>query len=350
MNVKLRNDFTARTPFYVRRRNGMIFFQTQIEVARDDGFRSGIYCEYAKIEAYKTPQEIGSAALSVINRFHELSDMTDDEFYKFKGMSMDDYKKFEDYERLQFMGAKDSKELDLKYEECTVGYYLSSKKYKFALSWVYKKGNQYLRDLSDSTGEKGILTFEKPLEFDDSITAEMLGEMILEAFERSKQMAEKMSSKTYPVKLIDLFEGTTIEVTPPKDKHFIDCEDAGVGELYQVYSYITREGAASSADFMLSAAPELYEALTCESIRSAWTEAFGESDMITISEKQYGIFQYRAEMINKKIYRIAYFADCKDGSVLECCMEIAYPNQKKKLIEKLPALFEQFALNCKVKS
>ena len=37
-----------------------------------------------------------------------------------------------------------------------------------------------------------------------------------------------------------------------------------------------------------------------------------------------------------------------DGTVLECCLEIMYPSKKKKLTEKLPEMFELFALNCKM--
>lgn len=186
------------------------------------------------------------------------------------------------------------------------------------------------------------ISFDEPLEFDDNVTPERLGEMILEAFDRSRKMAEQMSGEFCPAKRIELLDETIIEVTSPKDKHFIDCDDAGVGELYQLYSYIAKEGANSSADFMLTVAPELYEALNCDNIRSTLIEAFGATDDLTVTETQYGIYQYRAEMTNKKMYRIAYFTSCKDGLVLECCMEVVNPSKKKKLIEKLPTLFEEF--------
>ena len=81
----------------------MLYFQTQIEIAQNDGLRAGIYCEYAKVESEKNEFEIGSVALNLLNRFNMISDMTDDEFYKFKGVNIEEYKKNEDMERLNLM-------------------------------------------------------------------------------------------------------------------------------------------------------------------------------------------------------------------------------------------------------
>lgn len=337
----------SRIPLYLRKRNGMIYFQLQIEVAQENGLCGGIYNEFSKIESTKPSHEIGKLALSLLERFHQLSDLSMEDFYQLTGLEMTEYKIKESKERLLFMGATSSDELERAYEKCSIDFDVAAGLYNFGLSWFYKRGNHYYIDFSSSTGEKGVLTFDKPLEFDDNVTPECLGEMILEAFERSRKMSERMSGEFCPTKQIELLDETIIEVTPPKDKHFIDCDDAGVSELYQVYSYISKEGANHSADFMLTVAPELYEDLNCDNIRSAWFEAFGAADDITVTETQYGIYRYRAEMTNKKMYRIAYFTSCKDGLVLECCMEVVNPSKKKKLIEKLPALFEEFALNCK---
>lgn len=343
----LKERFSGRVPLVLRKRNGMIYFQLQIDVAREDGLCAGIYCEFSKIESTQTSFEIGKLALSLLERFQQLSDLSQADFYQLTRLEKAAYEIKEAEERLRFMGAKNNDELNRYYEQCSIDFDLSTGSYDFGLSWPCKRGRNYYLDFADSTGEKGVLTFDKPLEFDDSVTAEQLGEMILEAFDRGRQISERMSGGVNSAKTIELLDESLIEVTEPKDKHFIDCDDAGVGELYQVYSYIIREGANSSADFMLTVAPELYEELTCDNIRSAWIEAFGTADDLTVTETQYGIYQYRAEMTNKKMYRIAYFTSCKDGLVLECCMEVVNPSKKKKLIEKLPALFEEFVLSCK---
>ena len=93
----LTERFQSRIPLYLRKRNEMIFFQTQIEVAHKDGFRSGIYCEQAKIESNKIPFEISQAALNIISRFHKLSELTDTEFSELIVMNIEDYKKYRSY-------------------------------------------------------------------------------------------------------------------------------------------------------------------------------------------------------------------------------------------------------------
>lgn len=340
----------SRIPLLFRRRNGIVYFQSQIEIAREDGLCAGRYCEFDKISADAPLEEIGMIAKRMLARFHELSDLTIDEFKALTGC--DDIEAFEDEQRQQicrFIGAKNGKELRLSYDECSVDYLVVKDHYAFVLDYVYQEGRKKWNDSSPSTGEKGVLTFSDPLEFDNDVAPERLGEMILEAFDRSRKMAEVKSSGVCPPKEIDLFEGTIVEVTPPKDKHFADYDDAGVGEIYQDYAYIAREGSESSADFLLTAAPEIYEDLSCDNIRSAWLEAFGKADELDVTETEYGIFRYRAEFRNKKMYRIAYFRELNDGTALECCLELTSPSKKKKLTEKLPEIFEKFALDCKIK-
>ena len=272
----------------------------------------------------------------------------DKEFATYVAEKIDTYEKEQYISLLKLVNAKNEDDLSRNYEECYIDYILSERKYCFGLGWVYKEGKRFFLDDSPSTGKKGILTFDNALEFYDDVLPEQLGEMIMEAFERSNKMAAAMSRGTLPDKEIDLLEGTIVTVTPPKDKHFVDNEDAGVGEIYQDYAYIAKEDAESSADFMLTVAPELYEELSCDNIRLAWIEAFGEAEEISVTETEYGIFSYRAELKNKKMYRIAYFRELNDGTAVECCMEIPNPSKKKRLTEKLPSMFEQFAGKCRI--
>lgn len=339
----------SRLPLVLLRRNGTIYFQLQIEVAREDRLCDGIYCEFEKVQA-DDAETIGKTAKSMLVRFHEISDLTLTEFTELTGFdNVDSYDIQKKEERLKFLGIKAYNALDDSFDECTIKYDVKNDHYSLSLDWIYREGRKKWRDGSDSTGKQGIFTFDEPLEFDDDVAPERLGEMILEAFNRGKKMAEIMSRGTCPPKEIDLLEGTIVEVIPPKDKHFADYGDAGVGEIYQDYAYIAREGAESSADFLLTVAPEIYEDLSCDNIRSAWLEAFGEADELDVKETEYGIYQYRAEFKNKKMFRIAYFRELNDGTALECCLEITSPSKKKKLTEKLPEMFEQFALNCKIR-
>ncbi len=347
MKVLISNKST-RIPLFLRCRNSNYYMQIQTDVANNDGEFTGYYCEYEKI-AKPIAEELGNIILKQLSRFHQIGDMSVSEFEALTHTDMNGYNNKSHEERMDFFEVKTGKEINESFTECSIHYSVPDRLYSFHLSWIYKEGRKKWRDNSDSTGKKDVYTFSDPLEFDDSIDAASLGEMALEAFDRSRKMAEIMSSGTLPAKEIDPFDGTIIVVTPPDDKHFVDYEDAGVGEIYQDYAYIAREGAESSANFMLTMAPELYEDLSCENIHSAWIEAFDDTNDITVTEMQYGIYQYRAEMRNKKMYRIAYFRLLNDGTALECCMEITSPAKKKKLTEKLPALFEKFALDCRIR-
>ena len=337
-----------RIPLFFRKRNGTIFYQLQIEVASEDGLCAGIYCEFEKVQA-DDAETIGTTAKIMLSRFHEISDLTLSEFQELTGMSITQYDAYSKEKRKNYLEVRSDKELDESFNECSIEYDIKNDHYSLSLSWIYQEGRKKWRDSSDSTGKQGVFTFDEPLKFDNDIAPERLGEMILEAFNRSIKIATVMSLGTCQPKVIDLFEGTKIEVTSPKDKHFTDYGDAGVGEIYQDYAYIAREGAESSADFLLTVAPEIYEDLSCDNIRTAWIEAFGEADDIDVKETEYGIYQYRAEFKNKSMYRIAYFCGLNDGTALECCLEITNPVKKKKLMEKLPDMFEQFAINCKIK-
>jgi len=349
MISRLQTDrFEQRTPISLHMKNGVLYCQLQVDVARDDGLRGGFYCEHSKIDINSSFCEIGNFIFEVLRRFHELGDMPYSKFLEITGGNKEAYDKKKLDEFLGFIGAKTSKDVYLKYESCSISYELKTELYDFKIRWLTKEGSRYYCDSSDSTGKEGLVVFPNKLEFDDNISTEKLGQMVLEAFERGRKITDKLAGNNYPAKDIELLDKTSIEVTFPGDEHFVDYDDAGSGEVYQLYSYIAKDGEDSSADFFLDTAPELYHGLSCEGIHRSWTEAFGDGE-ITVTEKCYGIFKYCAEFRSKKYYRIAYFAACNDDLLLECSMDIKDPDKKKKLINTLVPLFEQFALGCKRK-
>lgn len=54
-------------------------------------------------------------------------------------------------------------------------------------------------------------------------------------------------------------------------------------------------------------------------------------------------------MKNKSVHRISYLLQIDESELLDCTMELRKPNSRKKLDEKLSALFEEFALRCRFK-
>lgn len=184
----------------LHRRNGVVYYQLQIDIAREDGLCEDTYYEFFKLGSDKTTEEIGQLALDLLEKFHSVGDLSVSDFYKQTGQTISDYRMNQRKDYLRFMDAKDIREVEEKYDECIIEYTLADNKYSFKLSWTYKKGSRKLYDNSDSTGIKEILAFNKPLEFTDDISAEQLGKMVLEAFDRSAKMADKMSGQYYPVK------------------------------------------------------------------------------------------------------------------------------------------------------
>ena len=83
---KLKSYFTERIPLCIRRR---IYYQTQIEVARADG-----YCHktYSKVK-YKTDEynikEIGMIAHNLLKEFEETGDLSIAEYEQLVGMDID---------------------------------------------------------------------------------------------------------------------------------------------------------------------------------------------------------------------------------------------------------------------
>ena len=350
MKFKLRSDFTERIPLDIRRRNNIVYFKTQIEVARADGHRRRVY-----IEKYKTDEhnikEVGMLAGKLLKRFEDLGDLSIAEFEELVGMDIEQYESIPKGEVfLKFFDAKDNKDLDRNYDECSIKYNIAKKKYLFTLWWSYKNGSRYFFDSSDSLGEPKVLTFDTPLEFTDYSDPEKLGEMIIEALDRSRKIGEKVSGNYRPPKIIELLSGSDIIVEAPRDKHFTDEEDYGVCEVYQMYGYYPREDSdESSAAFYVGMAAELNGEINEENIRRAWEKQTGKAEFFEVKPIEHGIFKLCAEMKNKSVHRISYLLQIDENELLDCTMELHKPNTRKKLDEKLTGLFEEFARQCKFK-
>ena len=291
----------------------------------------------------------------MLDRFHEISDFTPSGLEEMLQENSNDTLPFKnsrsDYEIIRGWDFD-----DLTCDMCTIRYYIYKNKYTFNI-WWHKKSCKYGISCDSSLGEKGVLTFDTPLEFTDYSDAETLGKMIIEALDRSRKISDKFAGNPYPEKSIELLNGNQLIVSAPRDKHFTDNDDYGVGELYQAYMYLPREDSEeASATFYIGMASELDGEITEENIFKAWKKQYGKAETFAFTETDYGIFSYRAEMKNKKVHRIAYFTylekteDSILPDTLDCVMELRKPNSRKKLDEKLIGLFEEFARQCRFKN
>ena len=347
---KLQSYFDNRIPLCIYRRNNVIYFQTQIEVARADGLRRKTYTEEkCKIDEHNI-KEVGTLADKLLKSFEDIGDLSIAEFKELVGMDIEQYESIpKDRDAfLKFYDAKDTKDLVRYYDSCSLYYNIFRKKYSFNI-WWHKKGCQYPISCDSSQGEKGILTFDTPLEFTDHSDPEKLGKIIIEALDRSRKISDKVAGNPYPEKTIELLSGTTMIVPAPRDKHFSDCEDYGVGELHQAYLYFPKEGADSSAEFYLGIAAELDCDMSEDNIRHAWEKLHGKAEFFEVIQAEHGIWGLRAEMKNKSVHRISYLLQIDESELLDCSMELHKPNSRKKLDEKLTEMFEEFARKCRFK-
>ncbi len=347
MKFKLKpNYFTNRIPLSIHRKNSTVYFQLQHEIVGINGYSGGVFCEYDKITTDNI-FEIGLVAQKLLNRFHEISDFTPSELEEMLSENNNEYQNKNNISWLSFMEAKDHKKVESSYDKCNIRYNIPDGKYNFTL-WWYKKGT--IGNCSDSTGEPGILTFDTPLEFTDYSDPEKLGEMIIEALDRSRKISDKVAGNPYPEKNIELLSGAKLIVSAPRDKHFTDEEDNGVCELYQLYGYYPREDSEeASAVFYIGIAAELDCDMSEDNIRKAWEKLHGKAELFEVKQTEHGIFKLRAEMKNKSVHRISYLLQIDENELLDCTMEFHKPNSRKKLDEKLTTLFEEFALRCRFK-
>ena len=237
------------------------------------------------------------------------------EFKELVGMDIEQYESIpKDRDAfLKFYDAKDTKDLVRYYDSCSLYYNIFRKKYSFNI-WWHKKGCQYPISCDSSQGEKGILTFDTPLEFTDHSDPEKLGKIIIEALDRSRKISDKVAGNPYPEKTIELLSGTTMIVPAPRDRHFSDSDDCGAAELYK-----------------------------------AWEEQYGKAEFFEVKSAEHGIYKLRAEMKNKSVHRISYLLQIDKSELLDCTMELHKPNTRKKLDEKLTEMFEEFARKCSFK-
>lgn len=178
---------------------------------------------------------------------------------------------------------------------------------------------------------------------------EELGQAVIDVFSALEEYYKEHPSKKierYPKENIELLCGSSLTFQTPKNSHFVDSNDCGAAEIYKCYSYIPNENSESVAEFFLSMAVELDCDLSTENIKSCFEEYNGKADYFEISNDKFGIFNLKAEMKNKSVHKISYYLQIDDDEILECSMEVHQPNRRKKVDEKLTALFQDFALSC----
>ena len=349
MSFKLPADDKRRIAMQIWYKNNSIYFELLLAIVGNDGLRCTTEAQCFKIENITSLREIGELVINILEKFQRLGDLTLDELDELKKDPIESKLFYSGSEYMDFMNAEKNEDLHLTRTNFCIFYSLDDSNYRFNLSWVERHRKHCYFDSSFSLGKKGIFTFDTPLEFKEYPEPEKLGEMVMEAFERCRIMEAVSSGKYHLPKTIELLNGFEISVEAPRDKHFVDYDDYGVGELHQAYLYFVKESANSSAEFYLGIAAELDCDLSEDNIRKAWEELHGKAEFFEVKSVEHGIFKLRAEMRNKSVHRISYLLQIDENELLDCTMELHKPNSRKKLDEKLTGLFEEFARRCKFK-
>ena len=350
MSFKLPADDKVRIPVSIWYKNNSIYFELLLAIVGKDGLRYTTEAQCFKIENITSLKEIGELVINILKKFQRLGDLTLDELDELKKDPIESKLFYKGSEYMDFMNAKKDEDINLTYTNCSIRYSLDDSIHKFYLFWIERHGKHYCYDGSFSTGKKGVFTFDTPLEFKEYPEPEKLGEMVMEALERSRKMGDITSGDNYPPQNIELLNGSEVIVEAPHDKHFADYGDYGVGELHQAYLYFAKEGADSSAEFYLGIAAELDCDMSEDNIRKAWEKLPGKAEFFEVKPTEHGIFKLRAEMKNKSVHRISYLLQIDENELLDCTMELHKPNTRKKLDEKLSVLFEEFTLRCRFKN
>ncbi len=209
-------------------------------------------------------------------------------------------------------------------------------------------GQYKIYSMKKSEERQGLYTeCIKKIYLPANATAEEIGRTVLDVLEAAEAYYQDHNeSKAWRKKNVELMDGTNLTVTAPKDRHFEDCEDCNMAEIYQCYEYHTQEGSESSAEFFVGMAAELDCSLASADVLASWEDIYGKTDFFEMKEADHGIFKFRAEMRNKDCHKISCFLQTAEDLLLECGMQVHQPNRRKKLDEKLAALFEEFALGC----
>ncbi len=350
MSFKLPSDDRFRIPINIFCKNNMLYFTLRLSIVGKDGLRCNTAVQCFKIENITSLEEIGVLVINLLKKFQRLGDLTLDELIELKKDPIESKLFYDGSEYKNFLDLKENDDINLTHSNIYIEYWLDNAKYIFCISWVERHGKRYYFDGSQAIGKKGVFTFDTPLEFTEFPEPEELGIMVMEAFDRSRKMGEITSGDYCPPKTIELLNQSEVIVEAPRDKHFADYGDYGVGEIHQAYLYHAKEGADSSAEFYLGIAAELDCDMSEDNIRKAWEKQNGKADFFEVKPVEHGIFKLRAEMRNKSVHRISYLLQIDESELLDCTMDLHKPNTRKKLDEKLSGMFEEFARQCKFKS
>lgn len=198
--------------------------------------------------------------------------------------------------------------------------------------------------------DKIDITMDKDIKLPLDVGAEEMGRAVVEILDAADAIYNSgMEIDAYPETELEMDNGAVLIYRTPEDDKFNDEGDCHAAEVYQAYSYVANDYSEPKAWFSLSPAAYFDAMPTEKELIELWEEQYESAEGLELAEENMGMFTLRAEMHNKKYYKLSYFADLGDEFLLECSMEVEEPNRRKKMLEKLKSLFVRFVKSCKIK-
>lgn len=191
-------------------------------------------------------------------------------------------------------------------------------------------------------------SLDKEINLPLNVGAEEMGRAVVEILDASDAIYKNEHPKA-EVECTLLNEEVLKFRWPGSFKFCRDWNNRATEGYYRLYSYTKEVVDEPIAWFLLSPAGKAQSIPTKEELVESWAEAYKSAEGLEVSEENIGLFTHKAEMWNKKVYKLSYFADLGKGNLLECSMEVKEPNRRKNLVKKLLSLFMDFVTSCKIK-
>lgn len=158
------------------------------------------------------------------------------------------------------------------------------------------------------------------------------------------------SKKAYKVKdkrTISLLDEKKIVINSRWDDKWVDFQDGGSAEIYQLYKYVADDGDVLACIYW-GIAPELDCDMSRDNVMTSWKRLYGKVDVYEYKLVTGSIFSTCAEMENEDVHKISYYVQMMDDLLLECGLEILKENVSGKQVSQFIKFFNDVIVSSKI--
>ena len=177
---------------------------------------------------------------------------------------------------------------------------------------------------------------------------EEIGKSVIDVFAASESYYG--SKKAYKVKdkrTISLLDEKKIVINSRWDDKWVDFQDGGSAEIYQLYKYVADDGDVLACIYW-GIAPELDCDMSRDNVMTSWKRLYGKVDVYEYKLVTGSIFSTCAEMENEDVHKISYYVQMMDDLLLECGLEILKENVSGKQASQFIKFFNDVIVSSKI--